>query len=382
MSENKLHLTQATLITADQVIPDSSLLIEQDQIVAINPIHVPANCQEVKLQGAYLMPGLIDLHGDGIEKMLEPRPGVLFPTEFALRAMDSQLLASGITTVYHAFSFAENELGVRNAAFAAEIVREIHALKSVLKLDTRAHCRYEITCASSLPHLQDLMDAQQVDLLSVMDHTPGQGQFKSDHSYAEYLIKSYQHTHASAMALIEEKKTVRDQVHSDLVQLVDQAKAAGVVVASHDDDSPQKVEYVQSLGVQISEFPLNISAAESAYQAGIATLFGAPNIVRGRSQSSGMRAMDAILGGHATCLCSDYMHTALLMAVFKIFKESILSLPAAVRLVTLNAANAVNDATIGEIAVGKKANLIAVRWDGQHPVVESTWLDGHCLHRL
>ena len=207
MSDNKLYLTHASLVTADSVHPDSSLLIESGRISAINPVHVEKDCPEVRLDGAFLMPGLIDLHGDGIEKMIEPRPGVLFPTEFAIRAMDCQLLASGITTVYHAFSFAENELGVRNAAFAAEIVREIHALKSVLKLDTRAHCRYEITCAGSLPHLQDLMAAQQVDLLSVMDHTPGQGQFKSDQSYAEFLIKSYKHTHVSAMALIEEKKT-------------------------------------------------------------------------------------------------------------------------------------------------------------------------------
>ena len=184
------------------------------------------------------------------------------------------------------------------------------------------------------------------------------------------------------MAFIEEKKTVRDQVHSDLVQLVDQAKAFGVILASHDDDSPAKVKQVESMGVHISEFPINIEAAKAAHQAGISTLFGAPNIVRGRSQSSGMRAVDAIRAGVATCLCSDYMHSAMLAAIFKIFKESILSLPDAVKLGTLHPARAINDPEIGEIAIGKKANLIAVRWDGQHPVVESTWLNGNCLHRL
>lgn len=382
MSDNKLYMTQASLVTADSVHLDSSLLIESGRISAINPVHVETGCPEVRLDGAFLIPGLIDLHGDGIEKMIEPRPGVLFPTEFAIRAMDSQLMTSGITTVFHAFSFAENELGVRNAAFAAEIVQKIHALKAKLNIDTRAHCRYEITSSSSLPHLQDLIAAQQVDLLSVMDHTPGQGQFKSDQSYADYLVKVYKHTPQSALALIEEKKAVRAQAQRDLHRLMAGAKAAGVILASHDDDSPAKVKQVESMGVHISEFPINIEAAKAAHQAGISTLFGAPNIVRGRSQSSGMRAVDAIRAGVATCLCSDYMHSAMLAAIFKIFKESILSLPDAVKLGTLHPARAINDPEIGEIAIGKKANLIAVRWDGQHPVVESTWLNGNCLHRL
>lgn len=371
-----LYISNARIVTPSEVINSGSLIIEDGRIAVMNPESVSSQCQEHNVNGAYLIPGLIDLHGDAIEKMIEPRPGVLFPLEYSLRAMDRQLMSTGITTVYHALSFAGEELGVRNIELACEILRKIQNLKEVLSLDTRVHCRYEVTRFESLPLLQKLIEAGCVDQLSLMDHTPGQGQFKSDESYETYLVKAYKNSPQDAKRMIAEKKSRRDEADHHMRELAEVCQTSKVILASHDDDSAERVDLMRSLGVRISEFPLDLDTAKKAREEGLYTVFGSPNVVRGKSQSQGMRAQDAIEAGLADCLCSDYKHAAMLSAVFILFEKGILSLPEAVKLVSANPAKAINEPDLGSIETGKIANLVAVEWDHSFPTVRGVWING------
>ncbi|MDZ4153850.1 MAG: alpha-D-ribose 1-methylphosphonate 5-triphosphate diphosphatase, partial [Methylicorpusculum sp.] len=161
------HITNARLVLADQVMDQASLLIEDGQITAINPSAVKA-AQSIDLGNRYLLPGMIDLHADALEKDIEPRPNVHFPLEFAIAQADKRNAAAGITTVFHSLSFANAELGLRNNAMAADIVRAIHAFNGKGLVDNRVHTRYEITDPTALPVLLELLDEDSVHLLSIM----------------------------------------------------------------------------------------------------------------------------------------------------------------------------------------------------------------------
>jgi len=178
-------LTNCRLVLPDTVAENSSLLVEDGFISAIEPDGTEKTAI-LDLRGATLMPGMIDLHCDALEKEVEPRPNVLFPLDFAIAQADRRNAQAGITTVFHALSFAHGELGVRNRNMAADIARQVHIYGQVM-VDNRIHGRYEITDEESLPILFDLIEEGTLGLISMMDHTPGQGQFKDLAAYRDYL---------------------------------------------------------------------------------------------------------------------------------------------------------------------------------------------------
>ena len=179
---------------------DASLLIGADgRIAAINP-ESGGGAPELSLNGQWLLPGMVDLHCDAVEKEVEPRARVLFPLDFACINTDRRNAAAGITTPYHALSFAHAEWGVRNNETATELVRALRRLKAHELIDNRVHVRYEITDLSALPHVLGLLDEGGVDLLSIMDHTPGQGQFKHLDSYIAYMMGNHGSSEQAAPA--------------------------------------------------------------------------------------------------------------------------------------------------------------------------------------
>ncbi|PKM13001.1 MAG: alpha-D-ribose 1-methylphosphonate 5-triphosphate diphosphatase [Gammaproteobacteria bacterium HGW-Gammaproteobacteria-3] len=375
------HITNARLVLADQVLEQASLLIEDGRIAAINPSDVSA-AQTIDLGNRYLLPGLIDLHADALEKDIEPRPNVHFPLDYAIAQADKRNAAAGITTVFHSLSFANAELGLRNNAMAADIVRAIHAFNGKGLVDNRVHTRYEITDPTALPVLLELLDEDSVHLLSIMDHTPGQGQFKDMRAYQDYLQKSYQKTAAETQAIIDDKLAQAEAAQIRVKQLIAHAHAKNVHVASHDDDCPDKVAEIKALGVHISEFPINLETARHAIDQGMRTIMGAPNILRGKSQSGSMKAQDAIEHGVASCLCSDYAPASLLTALFVLVQRGVLNLPEAVKLVSLNPAKALSLADRGEIAVGKRADLVCVDFVGDYPQVGQAWVNGRLVYTV
>lgn len=373
-----LYLTHARLVLPDGVLHDSALLIENGIIQAIEPDAVHG-AQVVDLQGQTLMPGLIDVHCDAIEKEAEPRSKVMFPLDFAVAQVDRRNAAAGITTPYHALSFSNREWGVRNNETAARIVRTLQAFRGHGLVDNRVHCRYEITDAAALPVLQQLMEEGAVDLLSVMDHSPGQGQFKSLQAYVQYMMGNHALSRDEAEQVAQEKLRSRDGAAQRVETLLLQAQRLGVPTASHDDDTVERVVTMRNLGVSMSEFPINLDTAKAAVSCGLPTVLGAPNILRGQSQSGSMRAIDAVRAGVAGCLCSDYQPSTLIGAAFLVASQTDLTLPQAVALVTANPADACGLSDRGRIAVGLRADLVAVTLVGDLPMVTHAWSAGRLV---
>ena len=367
------YLTHATLVLPDRVLHDSAMLIADGQIAAIEPASAPANTNVVDLRGHTVMPGLIDVHCDAIEKEAEPRANVLFPLDFAVAQVDRRNAAAGITTPYHALSFASNQFGVRNNETAATLVRAVAAYRTHSLVDNRIHCRYEVTDAAAVPVLEMLMAEGVVDLLSVMDHSPGQGQFKTLDAYLSYMIGNHGMSREEAADAAAKKTASLDGAAERVNRLVSKAHELGIPTASHDDDSPQRIAAMHALGVRMSEFPINVETAQAASAHALPTILGAPNVLRGKSQSGSMRAIDAIHAGVGNILCSDYQPSTLIAAAFAAASLAELPLDRALALVTSCPADAclLNDR--GRLAPGKRADVIAVASVAGQPLVTHTW---------
>lgn len=354
-------ITHVDLVLPDAVARDASLLIEDGRITALEPV-APAFDQELDGGGALGLPGLIDLHCDALEKEVEPRPKVAFDHAFALANSDRRNLNAGITTIYHAISFAGGEWGVRDPHVAARVVREVRAFAGLI--EHRVHARFEVTDDGSLEPLAVLLQDGQIDLLSFMDHSPGQGQFRDMAAYVGYMTRTY-HVDAVEAGRIGRAKMASARLATGrMARLAVLAQERGIALASHDDDTTGKVAEMAALGVTISEFPIGLEAARAAVAAGMVTLLGAPNVQRGGSASGNVRALDVILAGACTGLCADYHPPSLLAAVLRLPQISPLSLPDAVRLASLAPARAAGLADRGAIAPGQRADLILVR-DGR-----------------
>ncbi|MCC5668871.1 alpha-D-ribose 1-methylphosphonate 5-triphosphate diphosphatase [Nostoc sp. CHAB 5784] len=372
-------LTNVRIVLSDEVLDDASLLIEDDAIAAINPV-ATCGAKPIDLNGKLLIPGMIDLHCDAIEKEIEPRPGALFPMNFAVAQIDKRNAMAGITTPFHAISFAHEELGVRNNDIASQVVQSIHAYQPYALVDNRVHCRYEITDPTGLPILLDLLAEKYIHLVSLMDHTPGQGQFKDLQAYQNYISRTYKKSATEAEAMANNKIQNAEGAKSRIETLISKALHQNVSVASHDDDTPERVQTMANMGVQLSEFPINLETAKTAKAAGMFTIFGAPNILRGQSQSGSIKAIEAVHHQVASCLCSDYAPGTLLAAVFRLLEISELNLPQAIALVTHNPAQALELSDRGEIAVAKRADLLAVEVVNGLPQVTITWVAGKIVY--
>jgi alpha-D-ribose 1-methylphosphonate 5-triphosphate diphosphatase len=376
--QTTLLLTHARVVLPDQVLDNAAVLIEGDRIAAIEPANARAD-HTVDLRGQTLLPGLIDVHCDAIEKEAEPRSRVLFPMDFAVAQVDRRNAAAGITTPYHALSFANREWGVRNNDTAAEVIRALHAFRPHSLVDNRVHCRYEVTDLAAVPILTDLMDAGMVDLLSVMDHSPGQGQFKTLDAYLEYMMGNHGMSREQAEEAAQSKARAQEGAVGRVELLLAHARRHGIPTASHDDDSVHRIAAMRALGVAMSEFPITLDTAQAAVSCGLPTILGAPNVLRGQSQSGSMRAIDAIRAGVASCLCSDYQPSTLIAAAFAAARQAGIALQQAVALVTANPAQACGLSDRGRIQVGLRADLIAVQSVGAQPLVTHTWSAGRLV---
>ncbi len=368
-------LTHARVVLADELCCNLAILIEDGKIAALDPDYT-AGAVEIDLGDQILIPGMIDLHCDALEKEVEPRPGVNFPLDLACAQADRRHAAAGVTTVFHALSFANREFGVRNNEVAAQIGHAIYDWQRHALIDNKFHARFEVNDPSAQPILSGLLDEGMIDLISFMDHSPGQGQFRDVESFRRYIATVYKADDAALDAIIDQKTRAAQGAMARMQQIAGQARTRNVAIASHDDDTAAKIEIVGELGATISEFPINLETAQVARARGMSTLFGAPNILRGKSQSGNMRALDAVTAGVADCLCSDYSPVSLLPAVMKLPELADISLAHAVALVTRNPARVAGLHDRGEIAVGKRADLVAVQRVGGLPQPGQVWSCG------
>lgn len=221
-------------------------------------------------RGLTAIPGLVDMHGDMLERELQPRPNSRFPFEIALFELDKRLVGNGITTAYASISFIEG-WGSRDPEEGLEIIRNIHRYRDHLLVDLRVHARFEVTTPRSAPILQEGVARGEIHLVSLMDHSPGQGQFRDIEHYVDYYsrwIRGHDEREETIRAKAQELLEAPKAWHiAQAVAAV--ARQKGVPLASHDDDTQEKVELMARLGVQISEFPVSLEAAQAAKRRGL-----------------------------------------------------------------------------------------------------------------
>ena len=374
---NCCTITNARVVTPNGVLDDVSVDIVDGRIANIDDRPCGIG-RSIDAQGNYLLPGFIDIHSDAIEKGIEPRPNTFFPVNIALFELDKKIVACGITTMFHSLSFAELEVGLRNNSMASQIIREIRTLSPQLKVNTRIHARYEITDQGALPFLHELIAEKQIDLLSLMDHSPGQGQFRDYASFKNYYGKVYKKSDAEIHAIINRKLQTKATIQSDSIEhLVRLCTLYHIPLASHDDDCQEKIAWLKDLGICLSEFPINMETAQAAHEAGISICLGAPNVLRGCSQAGNLSAREAIKAGFGTLLCSDYSPMTMLHAVFSLFSQEILPLHTAINMVSLNPARAAGlSEKTGSISLGKDADLVLVRYQRGFAEVLKTFVRG------
>ena len=366
-----MWLSDVRLVLPDRVVPSASLRFAGGAIAEV--LDGPAPHADLRGTGLTAIPGLVDLHGDMLERELEPRPGAAFPMEVSLIELDKRLAAAGVTTAYAAISFSEGRAKhIRSEERAREIIEGVAGLRESLLTDVRVHARFEITNHRAAPILKDLLAAGMVDMVSLNDHTPGQGQYRDLEQFISY-VTSWQN---KSREEVEQNVRERMQRSQDappswevIAEVTRLARQAGMVVASHDDDSEDKVRLVHGVGATLSEFPVALEAARAAHAHGMRVIMGAPNALRGASHSGNLSALDALEHGLLDILASDYYPAAMLRAALSIAQKGLLELPAAINLVSRNPATAVGLDDRGALEVGRRADVVLLDHQHDHRVV-------------
>jgi alpha-D-ribose 1-methylphosphonate 5-triphosphate diphosphatase len=374
-----LIIQNATVVFKDRVVPETAVLIADGIIKQIVTAKESARnwpgAKVIDAQNRLVMPGMIDIHSDAIEKEIEPRPGIHFPVELALAQLERRLAAQGFTNVYHSLSLAGGA-GVRDDRMAQEIIRKIKTREQAV-IRNQVHLRYEITNFESWDTVTQLLDLGWVDLFSLMDHSPGQGQYRTAEDYRDYVRKTYHCSEEEINRMVAQGVQRRVLIQTDrLEKLINHALLRKITVALHDADHIGQIQWGQKIGISIAEFPINMETAASAISAGMLVLVGSPNIARGGSHNSNLSALELIKAGYANAICSDYYSGSTLNAVFKV--AAVLDdLAAAVNMVSYHPAKALGIAAqTGTIEPGKQADLIIVGMSGAMPVVYQTLVNG------
>ncbi len=375
--QGSMVIENASIVTPDGVLENSSMRIEDGKITAVGAVRVDGTERRLDAAGMYVLPGLVDLHSDALEEEIEPRPGVFLPLNVAIVEMDKKLAACGITTMYHAVAYASHRMvSRRNNETANQIVREVSRLAPALGVRTRIHARFDITNARAVPLLEKLIGDGSVQLFSIMDHTPGQGQFKDITKYGVYKT-GVPLDEATIARNIDLNLQAAVPLRTEYIgRLVNQCRALGIPVASHDDDSEEKLDVVEGMGISITEFPVNLETAASAFKRNMHILYGAPNILRGVSTGGNLSARDAIKAGYSGIICSDYAPVSLIHAILALEKMG-LPLHEAVNMASLNPARAAGiSGFTGSLEQGKSADLIIVDPFDEVPRVLKTFVEG------
>lgn len=368
-----------TLVLPDRVVAHGSVRIEAGKIADIVERPVPDG---IRGRGHTLYAGFIDMHGDMIEQELEPRPNVDFPMEVALNALDARLAAAGVTTAYASVSFSRGVRAGERRSFehTSRVIRDLSKARKSARVDHRIHARFDVTFDNAVGVLGGLLENGHVDLVSLMDHTPGQGQYRNIEIHIRNKAAQHGIPESEARQLILETMANRSRPQEVLLGNMNEVaricRAHGVPLASHDDDTREKANLMADLGAVIAEFPVTLEAAQAAIDRGMMTAMGAPNAMRGQSYSGNLSAREAHATGLLTILAADYHPAAILPAIHALALTDPDGLAGAARLANANPAQALGLTDRGEIALGKWADLVVADADR----VVMTLRNGEVIH--
>ena len=374
---SQIYTNYRLLLPTEEIL--GTLVIKNGTIADIQPGIVS---QGQNGNGDYLLPGLIELHTDNLEKCISPRPGVRWNLDAAAVNHDRDLISSGITTVCDAIAIGdvtprEDSLRLHHYAPMIEAIAEGQSVGR-FSCDHLLHLRCELGYEHLYKIVEPYAEHPLLALISLMDHTPGQRQFVNIDKYKEY----YQGKHGVPETKMEEFIQMRlENQHRHAVAnrqaLVRMTQNKGISLASHDDATIDHVQEAIAEGVVLAEFPTTVDAAKEAHNNDLLVLMGAPNVVLGGSHSGNVSAMELVELGLVDIISSDYVPRSLLQSVFIISQQANKPLYEAIKLVTLNPAKAINlDSKIGTLEVGKRADFLTVHNDGIVPRILEIYKNG------
>lgn len=387
-----------TFVLPDKLIKDNVLIIKDSIIEDIIPKNEfdkqyqnEEECVLIDAEEAYIMPGLIDIHSDYIEGIIQPRPSSMMDFETAIYEAERHLISHGITTIYHSLSLMRERFDMEQMTIRRKenVDKLVHILRGFDEhehiLNHKFHARYEIDNPQIFDYLEQLINQGFVHELSFMDHTPGQGQYRD----IEKCLQNYKQwkkikSDEELERFMEESKTKPMVSHEMLCRLAECARRMSIPLASHDDDSEDKLTIIErDFHVTISEFPITMEVARKAHEDGLYVVMGSPNIMLGGSHSGNLNAKDAIEEGCVDILCSDYYPAALLQSVFRLVDMNVLSLAEATKLVTLNPAHAMGiEDDYGSLEIGKKADIVCVSMIDDKPVAKKCFVGGKLVMQI
>ena len=367
-------MTSLVLRNARVLVPggltDGTLVIEEGRIAGVNDDGAAG--EGLDLRGATVLPGFIDLHNDGLEVEINPRPGVGLPLEFALQNFDLRAASAGLAMVFHAITFADFVKKARTVEVAAERVRAIRALDNGRTVvEHKVLFRADLWQPDGLPLLLECAEEWDERLVTINDHTPGQGQYRDVDGYKKFVREWAGTTEEELDRSTSEKMAFaadNPEVAASTLRILSEARdRLGLVLGSHDDDSPERCSMMHRAGATIAEFPVTVEAAGRARELGMTIVAGAPNVVRGGSHSGNVAALELLQHGLCDVLVADYHAPSLVLAVQRIVESGLLTLEEGVNLVSRNPARAIGREDLGTIEPGRAATLTILRMEPGRP---------------
>lgn len=377
--QREIALANARLVLETEVVL-GSLLVRDGVIVSIDlGSGVPSSALD--LEGDFLAPGLIELHTDNLERHLEPRPGATWPRDAAVIAHDAELAGTGITTVFDALRVGSLVDGAKAgfAAYARPIATVVLGLRAAgaLRLRHHLHLRAEICSETLVAELDEFGLEDDVRLLSLMDHTPGQRQFVDVDKLRAYATGQRAMSDAEFDAHLVRMQGLQARLGATHeAAAVAAARRLGATLASHDDTTPEQVATSAALGVGVAEFPTTLAAARACRAEGIPIIAGAPNLMRGGSHSGNISATELVEAGLLDILSSDYIPASLLGGAVMLGMVSG-DMARGIAAATAAPARATGLVDRGRIAPGLAADLLRFRLVGDRPLVSGVWVAGN-----
>ncbi len=336
--------------------------------------------RSIDARGLVVLPGIVDIHGDAFERQMMPRPGVHFAMDIALLDTDRQVVANGITTVFHGVSWSW-EPGLRSADNARAVLAAMEELRPRLGADTKFHLRHETFNLDAEGEITDWLGARRIGVLAFNNHMPAvKGNVPPRPSKLAQMAERSGITLAEFQDLVARVARNADEVPGSIARLAAAATSSGVPLLSHDDISPEQRGWYRSIGSRLAEFPTTLETAAAAAKAGDDIVLGAPNVVRGGSHIGWTDAADMVARGLCSILASDYYYPAPLIAAFRLAADGVTSLETAWALVSKTPAAALNLPDRGVIAAGRRADVILVDAAAARPRVVATIVAGRIVH--
>ncbi|MBO9411070.1 MULTISPECIES: alpha-D-ribose 1-methylphosphonate 5-triphosphate diphosphatase [unclassified Ruegeria] len=345
-----------TLTGAEVLLPEDGL-IPTDLFLADGVIQADATGRPIDLSGYLVLPGIIDLHGDGFERHIAPRRGAMKQMDEGILSVEAELAANGITTAVLA-QFYSWEGGVRGPEFAGQVFDAIAAVKGRVVTDLLPQLRFETHMLDDYAGLPNKIAAWQVPYVVFNDHLPHDrlAEGRKPPRLTGQALKAGRNPDKHFEMLLSMHARGGD-VPAALDQLCATLVGQGVRMGSHDDATAETRADWRARGAQISEFPETLEAAEAARAAGDHIILGSPNVVRGGSHKGNVSALDLITMGLCDALASDYHYPSPRRAALMLAKSGLLDMAGAWALVSSGPARVLGLNDRGTLAAGKRADL-------------------------